>query len=68
MMENYLNPPAAAKEERGCSMKEMTPKLRATMERLHREAEWNAIMNQPRYVTHDMAMDAGEIDMEGMEY
>ena len=39
MMENYLNPPEAAKEERGCSMSEMGPKLRATMERLHREAK-----------------------------
>jgi hypothetical protein len=38
MMENYLNPPESAKRERGCSLSEMGPKLRATMERLHKEA------------------------------
>ena len=38
MMENYLNPPEAAKEERGGRLSDMTPKLRATMERLHAEA------------------------------
>jgi hypothetical protein len=37
--ENYLNPPEAATRERGGSMSEMGPKLRATMERLHAEAK-----------------------------
>ena len=38
-LENYLNPPEAAKSERGGRLSDMTPKLRATMERLHREAK-----------------------------
>lgn len=37
--ENALNEPQAATRERGGSMSEMSPKLRATMERLHAEAE-----------------------------
>jgi len=37
--ENYLNPPEAATRKRGGSMSEMGSKLRATMERLHAEAE-----------------------------
>jgi len=37
--ENYLNPPEAATRKRGGSLAEMGPKLRATMERLHAEAE-----------------------------
>ena len=39
MMEDYLNPPEAATREQGGSMSDMGPKLRATMERLHKEAE-----------------------------
>ena len=37
--ENYLNPPESATRERGGSMSEMGPKLRATMERLRAEAK-----------------------------
>jgi len=37
--ENYLNPPEAATRDCGCSLSEMPPKLRATMERLHAEAK-----------------------------
>jgi len=43
--ENYLNPPEAATRKRGGSLAEMGPKLRATMERLHAEAE---AMNEER--------------------
>jgi len=41
-MEDYLNPPEAATREQGGSMSDMGPKLRATMERLHMEAELRA--------------------------
>lgn len=41
MMENYLNPPEAAKEESRYDTLAVKrgPKLTATMERLHREAK-----------------------------
>jgi len=56
MMENYLNPPEAAKEERGGSMKDMGPKLRATMERLHAEAAMrNAFTSHPGEDDHEPA-------------
>jgi len=47
--ENYLNPPEAAKSERGGSLSEMGPKLRATMERLHREAAMRNANQRTRY-------------------
>ena len=50
--EDYLNPPEAAKSERGGSMSEMGPKLRATMVRLHREA---AIRNANQYTRYALA-------------
>ena len=49
MMEDYLNPPEAAKEVRGGRMSEMGPKLRATMERLHREAAMRNANQRTRY-------------------
>ena len=54
--EDRLNPlEAEVHSERGGSMREMGPKLRATMERLHREAELrNAVAYaEPLYAVID---------------
>jgi len=60
--EDRLNPPEAATRERGVSLAEMGPKLRATMERLHAEAELrNAVTYAaPLYAVIDKMLGGAE--------
>jgi hypothetical protein len=59
--ENYLNPPESAIRERGARLSDMGPKLRATMERLHRDAAQSAAWDDAVYAARaDEAI--GDVD------